>query len=184
LVGAHAGLIEKENLRALPLGPGAQTREDLGRPALDRHGVAFVRAPQRFLRGDVQRGEQPPDGCHAQAYAKLLLDQRGDDLPRPQPTVETVLPRVLAIDPPAYLELLLGRQGRRRPRMCARLEGRLPTAPLRLQPLVDRGATQPVALDHAARALAVLHAPNRQKAQRLGRFVGKGTTINRHDRTL
>src|SRR5207249_2554141 len=100
-----------------------------------------------------------------------LRDQCRHNLSRPQPKVESVLARVLAIDPAPHLELLPRRQGRLPPRMSPRLEGGLATPPLGRQPLVDRRATQPVAADDAAGRLAFLHAPDRQATDGLRGLV-------------
>jgi hypothetical protein len=104
VIGTNAGLIEEEDLRADALGPGAHAREHRRRPAFDGHRIAFIRAPQRFLRRDVQLGEQAPHGGYPQPHPELLRDQRRHDLPRPQSTVEAVLARVLTIDPAPDLE--------------------------------------------------------------------------------
>src|SRR6266508_446881 len=180
LIGADPGLIEEEELRPDAFGPGAQAGKHRRGPALDRRGIALVGAPQGFLRRDVQLGEQAPDGGHAQPHSELLRDERPHNLPRPQPEVEAVLPRVLAIDPAPDLELLARRQGGLSSRMFPCREGRGSTPPFRRHPLVDRRATQPVALDDAARRFAVLDPPHRQMPNRFGGLVRQRSPVDSH----
>ena len=125
VIGADASLVEKEDLRADAPGAGAQLREHRRLSALDRHGIALVGAPQRLLGGDVQLGKQPTDGGHAQLHAAALRDQGCHDLPSPQPEIETVLARVLAIDPAPNLQFLLWGQSCFGPDVVRR-EGRSP----------------------------------------------------------
>src|SRR5437899_1202858 len=180
LIGADPGLIEEKDLRPPALGPGAQARKHRCGPALDRRGIALVGAAQRFLRRDVQLGEQAPDGGHAAPHAEFLRDQRRHNLPGPQAKVEAVLPRVLAIDPAPHLEFLSRRQGGFPSRMFPRREGRCAPAPLGPQPFVNRGATQPIALDDIARDFAVLHPLDRHPADRLRGLVRECPAVEAH----
>ena len=53
-------------------------------PLLDQSLVAFLRAVQRLLASDPELRQQATDGIGAQRHAKLVLDQLGDHVTRPQ----------------------------------------------------------------------------------------------------
>src|SRR5258707_9167506 len=180
VIGADPGLIEEEDLRADALGAGAHAGEHRGRPAFDRHRIALIRAPQGFLRRDVQLGEQAPHGGHAHPHPELLRDQRRHDLPRPQPKVEAVLTRVLAIYPATDLELLARRQGGFPPRMFARAEGGRATSPLRRQPFVDRRATQTIAFDDLTGGRALPDPPDGEPADRFRGLARQRPPVDAH----
>ena len=65
--------------------------------------LTFATSAHKALREAVDRR-------HAQVDPKLLLDQRGCNLPGPKPEVQSVLPRILAVDPTKHLPLLRRRQ--------------------------------------------------------------------------
>src|SRR5712691_9455629 len=86
----------------------------------------------------------------------------------------------LAIDPATDLELLARRQGGLPARMFACGERGRAAPPLGGQPLVDRRATQSVALDHLAGGRPFLHAPDGQPADRFRGLVRQRPPINAH----
>src|SRR5262249_6121412 len=169
-----------EDLRSHPLGPSAQPRKHLSRPAFDRCRITFVCPPQRFLRRDVQLGEQPPNRRHPDAHLELLLDQRRYNLAGPQTKVEAILARIFAIDPSTHLKLLSRCQCGRAPWMLTCLKRRLATPSGRPQPLIDRPATHPVAPNAVARPFPSPHPPNRQLPNGFRSLVGQGPSIYSH----
>lgn len=178
LIRAHAGLVQEENLRATAFGSGAKPRKRLLRPLFDRRRVPLVGSAQWFLRSNVELGQQPSDRGHPQLDAEPLLDQRCHNLPRPQSEVESVLARILAVDPTPHLQLLRRCQLVLRPRVLARAQGFLAAASLRPQPTVNRGAAQSVALHHAARILAGFDPTHRPAPNHLRRVVRQRSTID------
>jgi len=103
-------LVREIDVGCAALGSGRDFGIGLALPALDGFGVSLVRALQRFLRRQPQARQHSAHSRDAKLHAELLLNQHGRDLPRPQPEVQTVLPRALAIDPSEHLRLLRCRE--------------------------------------------------------------------------
>src|SRR5208282_2833285 len=92
-------------------------------------------------------------------HAEFLFDQLAGNLSCPQPEVEAVLARVLAVDPAKHLPFLRRCQRPRPPRRltCGECAQALASSARRAQPLVYRGATKPGRSDHRAGVVTVAH---------------------------
>lgn len=106
LIGAHARFIQEKDRGAPAFGAFSPPRENVFRPARNGLGVAFVGPAQGLPGHDVEFVQQPTDRRQPRGYPEFLLDQRRDDLARPQPEVKAVLARIFPVDPTAYLKFL------------------------------------------------------------------------------
>ncbi len=91
-----------------------------------------------------------------------------------------MLTRVLAADPLPDLPHLRHAQLGLRPRVRARLQTGLAPRIGCGQPLVDRRATEPEALDDLARGLALADSTNGHQANCLAGIVGESTAVDLH----
>src|SRR6202043_1639115 len=105
--------------------------------------------------------------------SEFVCNQRTHHQPRPQAKIETVLARVLAVDPTEKLLLLLGGERARAPRPLARSQCTQPAPfPLRFfQPFIDDLTTEAVRRDHRAGLLALPNTLNRHPANLFQSFV-------------
>jgi putative tryptophan/tyrosine transport system substrate-binding protein len=89
------GGIAKEDLRFFPLRKGFDLRVFLLEPSLDQGLVALLRAVQRLLASDAKLRQQSTNRIGAQRDAKLIQDQLGDHVARPQRERKLQLQRIL-----------------------------------------------------------------------------------------
>src|SRR6202049_422929 len=100
MIRAHVGGIAKENLRVFPLRKGFDLRVFLLEPLLDQGIVALLRAVQRLLASDAELRQQSTNRIGAQRDAKLIQDQLGDHVARPQRERKLQLQRILLCHDP------------------------------------------------------------------------------------
>jgi hypothetical protein len=134
------------------------------------------------LRGQAELGEQFADRCLAQSNAELLFDQVGHDGTRPQPEIEAILTRVLAIDPAKHLLFLTRRQRAWPPGGLAGPQGLQPDARARRggEPFVNRRAAEAIGRDNRRRGLALSHPRDRHEADGLQRAMIQFAAVNLH----
>src|ERR1700733_10932001 len=154
-IGTEPRLVPEEDLTAFHFGLSCNGRIAHALPALDRLRVAL----KRLLRRQIEAGEQLADRREAQADIKLPLNQRSHHRSCPQPEVQTILSRVLAVDPAEHLLLLPRRQTPWAPRCRPRFQRTQPDTRLgcRGKPLIDGGAVEPVGCDDHRSCLALPH---------------------------
>src|SRR4029077_3643067 len=111
-----------EHLTAFHSGLSCNGRIAHALPALDRLRIALIGALQRLLRRQIEPGEQLADRREAHSDIKLPLNQLSHHRSRPQPEVQTILSRVLAVVPPQPLPLLPRRQTPWAPRCWPRFQ--------------------------------------------------------------
>lgn len=179
-VRAHSGFVEEEDLRPEPLRASLQRRVGDDLQVLDRCGVTLVRAPQWLLGGDLELCEQSTHRRRTKGDPEPRLDHLRDDLARPKSEVEAMLPRVFAADPLPDPVHLRGGQPPFRARVLSRLQGALAVLRISTQPLVDRRAAVPVALDDFARGLAFANTANSHQPNHLTGFVGERASVELH----
>src|SRR5437667_60629 len=156
-IGTKTGFIPEIDLGHTTFGPCRNARIGVALPRRDRLRVALVGAHQRFLRRQPQARQQLADRGQAELHAKLVGDQLGNDVPRPQTKIKAIPTRVPAVDPAEYLPRLLRCQFGRTAGALARAQRtQTPPATFHLvQPFVDRGATEAVGGDDGAGSLAL-----------------------------
>lgn len=167
-IGPEAGLIPEEHVGTLAPRLAGKGWEDFALPAFDGFRVALIRPLQRLLRRQPELGQQLAHRRHAQVVTELGPDQVRHDGARPQAEVQTVLPRIAAVDPPEHLLLLRRRQAARPPRRRPRTQNFQPGARSQrcLQPLVDRRAIEAVSGNHLRCRLAFADPLHRHHADR------------------
>src|SRR5450830_381559 len=176
-IRADARLIEKEDVGAHRTGSGFEPRELFPFPALDRFGIPLIGAPEWLLRRDVELAEQLADRRHSEPDSEPLFNQVGDDPPSPQTEIEPVLPRILAHDPTADLQLLTRAHLRGTAAGLSRAECPLPTTRF-TKPLVDGCPAQAVRLDHFARLLAIPDTAHRHQADCFAALVRERSAVD------
>ena len=138
VVRADPGLVTEVDRRPLGPGLGADRRELLVAPALDRLRVGLPGPPQRPLRRQPEGAQQPTHADRRQRHRELAADQLPDHVPGPQREPELQLPRIGPGDQRVEPAHLLPGQLRRSTRHRAGLQ-RVPAAlPVLGQPPVDR----------------------------------------------
>src|ERR1035437_3717083 len=162
-VGTKTRFVPKEYLSSLTLRLRGNGRKTLALPPLYRLRVTLVGALQRLLRCEPQFSQQRPHGGDAHTHAEFLLDQDGDDLPRPQSEVQTVLQWIAAVDPAKYLAFLLRRKpARTSGATCgAQCLQSVAASRCRLHPFVDRRSAKAERRNDLDRFLAFTNALNR-----------------------
>src|SRR6266478_9993594 len=166
-----------------PLTPQVVPCTTSARKPADRLRVALIGAHQRFLRRQPQAGQQLADRGKAELDAKLVGDQLGNHVARPQAKIKTVLTRIPAVDPTKYSPRLLYCQFRRTARALPRAQGTQasPPTPRPVQPFVNRGATEAVGGNDGAGILALRHPLNGHPPDLLQRLVIKCPAVPNHD---
>lgn len=176
-VGADAGFIEEEDLRAPALGALPDGRILLARPFLDRGRITLVGSAQRFLGRDAEASEKSPDADHVHLDPELIPDELADQVTSPEAEVEAVLTWILPVHPTNDLCLLPGRElplGSGRFRRSERGE---PSALRGTKPPVDGGPAEAIAGDHRARSLAIADPLDRVETELLEHIVGKNPAV-------
>src|ERR1700691_1930475 len=139
MIRAHVGGIAKEDLRFFPLRKGFDLRVFLLEPLLDQGLVALLRAVQRLLASDAELGQQSTNRIGAQRDAKLIQDQLGHHVARPQRERKLQLQRILLchglVDPLHSSCIQFGRSSKQR----LGLPTSPPTSPILI--LKDRATT-------------------------------------------
>src|SRR6266478_8909068 len=166
-----------------PLTPQVVPCTTSARKPADRLRVALIGAHQRFLRRQPQAGQQLADRGKAELDAKLVGDQLGNHVARPQAKIKTVLTRIPAVDPTKYLPRLLYCQFRRTARALPRAQGThaSPPTPRLLQPFVDGRATEAVGRNDDTGILALPHTLNGHPPDLLQRLVIQCPPVANHD---
>src|ERR1700692_1277530 len=143
MIRAHVGSIAEEDLRFFPLRKGFDLRVFLLEPLLDQGLVALLRAVQRLLASDAKLRQQSTNRIGAQRDAKLIQDQLGHHVARPQSKRKLQLQRILLchglVNPLHSSCIQFGRSYK--PRLD--LQRPPPTSPILRQPSVYRPATDP-----------------------------------------
>src|SRR5712692_8657082 len=173
--------IEKEHIRSNGSRTRSEHRKLFPLPSFDCLRISLVGSAQRLLWSDVQFREKSPYRSHSKSNVQAHRDQLTDNLPRPQTEIETILPWIFPDDPSSDLQLLpRTQQGRSAPRL-GRSQCSLAAMSCLPQPLVDRRAAKPVALDHYTCRLTIPHAANRHLANGFARFVRQRPPIDSDD---
>src|SRR5450631_2631689 len=181
-VGAKTGFIPKQNLCAVAFSLAGQRRIRLLLPQGYRLRISLIRTLQRLLWRQLQLRQQRADAGDSQINPELPLNQQRHDRARPQTEIQSVLPRIAAIDPPKDLSLL-GRGQTTRPTSAARRTQRPQTVAAsggHVHPLVDRRAVESVGGDHDARILALAHPANRHQTNLFKGGMIKRAAVNFH----
>src|SRR6266481_2812563 len=89
-----ASIVLKEYHCALSFGPLLELGIGFSQPQFHLHRVSFIRSTQRFLRSDLQLGQQPAYRRQTKLDAQLLLDEGLNNTAAPQTKLKTILPRV------------------------------------------------------------------------------------------
>src|ERR1022692_3421759 len=134
-VGPKTRLIPKQNLCAVAFSLAGH-----------RLRISLIRTLQRLLWRQLQLRQQRADAGDSQINPELPLNQQRHDSARPQTEIQSVLPRIAAIDPPKDLSLL-DRGQTTRPTSAARRTQRPQTVAAsggHVYPLVDRRAVESV----------------------------------------
>lgn len=120
--------------------------------------------------------------CQAQRHAKLPLHQILYDSARPQPKVEPVLQRVLAIDPAKHFSLLGSAQLFRAPACLARGQRTHTSAAprRRFHPTINYASMKSVAGNHRAGPLAFANTLHRHLADFFQRPVIHFSPVSLH----
>src|SRR6266404_310815 len=184
-VGAKAGFVPKQNLRAVAFGLAGQRRIGLLLPQGNGFRISLIGALQRLLRRQLQLRQQRADRRDSQIDSELLLDQQRDDCTRPQAEVQSVLSRIATIDPTKYLPLL-GRGQTSRTTRSTRRTQRPQSIAASLghpHPLVDCRAVESVRGNYDARIFAFAYPSDRHETNLLQGGVIECAAINSH-RTL
>ena len=181
-IGAKARLIPEVDISLVSLGLPGNRWVSFPLPARDRLGVTLIGALQRFLRRQSHPRQQRSHRRQTQYHAETLGNKVTSDLARPQAKVETVLHRVLAVDPTKDLmflsrcEAAWSSAGRLR-RQCLETAT---TSACRLEPAIDRAAVHAETGDHITRPLAFANTLDRHLADRFQRRVIEGAAISLH----
>src|SRR6266404_1229160 len=140
MIRAHVSSIAKENLRFFPLRLGLDPRIFLLEPLLYQSLVALLRTVQRLLAGDPELRQKPANRIATQTDAKLVLDQLGHHVARPQRERKLQLQRILLrhclVDPLHGARIQLWRPSKQR----FGLQRSPSTPPILRQPSVYRTA--------------------------------------------
>jgi hypothetical protein len=171
VVRADPRLVTEVDRRPVGLGLGADRRELLVAPPLDRLRVGLPGPPQRPLRGQAQGAQQPTHADRGQRDPELPADQRAHHVPGPQREPELQLPRVGPGDQRVEPAHLLTRQLRRPTRHRPRLQ-RVPAAlPVLGQPPVHRASAHAQRRRDVLRVHPGLDRVHRAQSHRLQRLV-------------
>src|ERR1019366_3535225 len=183
-ISAEARFVPEVNFGTLRFGLPCNGGKGVTLPSFNGLRVALVGALQRLLRSEVEFGKQATDRGHAQTDIEFLEDEFTHDVPRPQSKFKAVLHRVLAVDPAEHLRFLSARQFRRTPSAFACDQAVLPATPSTDlgEPLVSRGAAQPIAVHHHRNLLPLKNALHRHHADSFFCFSIMSSSIFLHER--
>lgn len=181
-IGPESGFIPEVDVRLVALGLAGDRGIGLALPTGDGFGVALVGPLQRLLGRQSSPRQQRPYRRQAQRHAKTLRDQLPHGLARPQPEVESILPRVLAVHPPEHLLLL--RRGQRSPpprRLLQPQRALALAAPARLAPhLVRPAPVHPERRRDSRQRFAFGHPVQCHEAHRFLRLTRQRAAIDLH----
>src|SRR4029077_14656744 len=142
----------------------------------------LIGALQRLLRRQIEPGEQLADRREAQADTELPLNKLCHHRSRPQPEVQTILSRVLAVDPAEHLLFLPRRQTSWASRCRPRFQRTQPDTRFgcRGKPLIDGGAVETVGCDDHRSCLALTHTLDRHQSDGLQGSVIERSSVSLH----